>query len=112
MYPALKLTEIDLKDIAHHRATRFVERRQRSNKKMVAAEWFGFIGLLLTVIPIIISQIKNTPTSDGVVVILGMLLVLLFIFSWVRIPGHRKIEKAILDKWGIKNKKGKRWASE
>jgi hypothetical protein len=108
----LKLTEKDYRNVARGRADRLWYKYRP--KKLALIDWVGMFGLMLAVIPVILSSVNDIYLGHGEATALLVVFTLLLIFSFIRVGvlPRQRIKKDILAKWGIKDKKGKRWASE
>jgi len=106
----LKLTEKDYKAIASDRASRLSYKYK--DKKTATIEWVGICGLLLATIPVILGSVNDLePGGAGAAAMMGI-LVLLGILMYQRAGQQWRVKNQILAKWGIKDKKGARWASK
>jgi hypothetical protein len=102
----LKLTEKDYRAIAERRANRYVWKSGAGRLLIV-----GFLGVFIALGPYLLTQDDYHYTKSQIIALVGafslMVAVMLIFASRVS-----RIENQILAKWGIKNKKGERWASK
>lgn len=106
MYPQLQLSKQDYKAIAYERARRYP---YKSNKKYLLL--IGLLGLYMAITPMLLvpDNYNYTFTQNVAYIIVCILFMGLYLAKYVAIY---KLRNKILAKWGIKDKKGKRWASE
>lgn len=106
----LKLTEKDYRAIASDRASRFSHKYK--DRKLSAIEWLGLFGVLLATIPAILGSVNNLDVGGAEAAAMLGIFALLGVLVFLRAGHEHEIKNQILAKWGIKNKKGERWASK
>jgi hypothetical protein len=102
----LNLTEKDYRAIADRRANRYVWKSGAGRLLIV-----GFVGVFIALGPYLLTPDDYNYTIGQIlpaVGVFGAMIAVMFIFAG-RVG---RIENSILAKWGIKNKKGERWASK
>lgn len=104
----LNLTDEDYKAIAINRSYRYCKKRR--------GFWLilglNIVALILIVWPIGEVDFKIVPAGAWFLFASGVFLIWLNICRLVTNTQREKIYKAILAKWGIKERKGRKWASE
>lgn len=106
----LNLTEKDYKAIASDRARRLSYKYK--DKKTITIEWLATCGILLAGIPLILGAVNDLkPGVAGAAATLGLAILSVIPF-YVGYGQRQRVKTQILAKWGIKGKRGKRWASE